>query len=180
MSELNESKIEMTKRLQREGLWDEATEFRCDERRRLRASGMPRDEANDRAWESMGEKFPSPENIAAFYLAAAKSAPLNCGSPEFADVWYGFLTVPGSIDTPDVSIAIKAYKQAVKDAPSEAARQILDGNRLEFFDLAERVFTAEIERRKADPSEINGSVASELGRYVDRLPALREVFSAVA
>ena len=75
-----------------------------------------------------------------------------------------------------MSIAIKAYKQAVRDALSEAARQILDGDRLEFFDLAERVFTAEIERREADPSEINGSVASELGGYVDRLPTLREVF----
>ena len=82
----------------------------------------------------------------------------------------------GSIDTPDVSMAVKTYKQAVKDAPSEAARQILDGDRLAFFDVAERVFTAEIERREADPSEINGSVASELGGYVDRLPALREVF----
>ena len=80
MVELKESKIEITKRLQRDGHWDEASKFRCDERRRLRALGMPRDEANERAWESMGEKFPSPEDTAAFYLAAAKSAPLNCGS----------------------------------------------------------------------------------------------------
>ena len=57
---------------------------------------------------------------------------------------------------------------------------MLEGDRLAFLDDVEDIFAAEIERRKNDPNEINDQVADELGRYVDRLPELREAFLAVA
>ncbi len=52
-----ESKIEITKRLQREGRWDEACEVRDRVRRELRQAGKTKGEANDEAWRRMSEEF---------------------------------------------------------------------------------------------------------------------------
>jgi len=57
---MHESKIELTKRLQAAGLWDEASQYRDAIRCQLRAEGVPRREAAERAWEAAAEKYPPP------------------------------------------------------------------------------------------------------------------------
>ena len=53
-----ESKIEATHRLQRDGRWTAACEFRDRVRRELRQAGKTKGEANDEAWRRMSEEFP--------------------------------------------------------------------------------------------------------------------------
>jgi hypothetical protein len=52
-----ESKIEATERLRRQGHWDEAKAFREQERRRLRAEGVPKREAVKQAWDATIAEF---------------------------------------------------------------------------------------------------------------------------
>lgn len=52
-----ESRIEVTRRLQSEGRWDEASACRDEERMRLRREGLTRRESNERAWAWMIEEF---------------------------------------------------------------------------------------------------------------------------
>ena len=175
MVELKESKIEITKRLQRDGRWDAASQFRCDERRRLRALGRPRDEANEQAWESMGEKYPSDEDRAAAMVQAANSPPVDCGSPEVANAWYAFHAVLLLADIPDREVGSKACGDLLSQPPSEAVREMFNSDLRKLFDWVERAFTQEIERRRNASKEINDSVADELAGYVERLPALKEM-----
>src|SRR5881394_1073934 len=56
-----ESRIVATDRLRKEKRWEEASRFRDEVRRQLRAAGKPRAEANDAAWEAMLDRFPPPE-----------------------------------------------------------------------------------------------------------------------
>ena len=53
-----ESKIEATKRLQRDGRWDEASAYRDQIRTELRDEGMTRKQAGETAWARMIEEFP--------------------------------------------------------------------------------------------------------------------------
>jgi hypothetical protein len=53
-----ESKVEITKRLQTEGRWDEASRYRDEVRQKFRTEDATRAEANERAWEAMAEKYP--------------------------------------------------------------------------------------------------------------------------
>ncbi|HUE71420.1 MAG TPA: hypothetical protein VMP01_11100 [Pirellulaceae bacterium] len=55
---MNESKIAATDRLRKEGRWDEASRFRDDVRKKLREEGLARNEASEKAWQSMLDKFP--------------------------------------------------------------------------------------------------------------------------
>ena len=48
---MQESKIVATKRLQSEGLWNEASLYREEVREHLRGEGMTRKEANQGAWD---------------------------------------------------------------------------------------------------------------------------------
>ena len=57
---MNESKLELTKRLQREGRWSEASLFKDVALKDFRAQGMKRAEASDAAWEAMAAAFPPP------------------------------------------------------------------------------------------------------------------------
>lgn len=58
---MNESKIEATDRLRREGRWEVASKYRDEVRKRLKGEGKTRTEANDAAWEAMLEKYPPTE-----------------------------------------------------------------------------------------------------------------------
>jgi hypothetical protein len=51
-----EDKPHATRRLQREGRWEEASKFRRQVRSELRSMGTPKDEANEEAWRVMIEK----------------------------------------------------------------------------------------------------------------------------
>jgi len=55
---MTESKIELTHRLEREGRWNEASEFRDRVRREQREAGQSRAAANEAAWNRMAEEFP--------------------------------------------------------------------------------------------------------------------------
>ena len=56
---MKESKYDLTVRLRKEGRWAEASLFKDNEIRRLRAEGVViRSECNDKAWELMEEKYP--------------------------------------------------------------------------------------------------------------------------
>jgi hypothetical protein len=55
---MNETKIELTHRLQREGRWGEASVLREKLRRELREAGKTRAVANDEAWSRMADEFP--------------------------------------------------------------------------------------------------------------------------
>ena len=59
-NQVNESKIALTERLRREGRWAEASKFKDEAVKKLRAGGMRRAEAREEAWEKMAEAFPPP------------------------------------------------------------------------------------------------------------------------
>lgn len=55
---MTESKIEITERLRGEGRWSEASRYKDETLRGLRAEGMKKAEAAEEAWRRMAEKFP--------------------------------------------------------------------------------------------------------------------------
>jgi hypothetical protein len=55
---MNESKIDLTDRLRREGRWAEASKFKDTALVDFRASGMKRDEAGVAAWAATAEAYP--------------------------------------------------------------------------------------------------------------------------
>lgn len=55
---MNESKIELTNRLRREGRWAEASKLKDTALADFRAKGMRRDEAAEAAWAAMEEAYP--------------------------------------------------------------------------------------------------------------------------
>ena len=55
---MEESKIELHDRLRREGRWNEAAVWKDAKIKELRATGMKRAEAKEKAWRLMAEKFP--------------------------------------------------------------------------------------------------------------------------
>jgi len=55
---VNESKIELTHRLQHEGRWSEASLFKDQTIKQLRSEGKTRSEAQEAAWEAMETQFP--------------------------------------------------------------------------------------------------------------------------
>jgi hypothetical protein len=55
---MNESKIELTERLRREGRWAEASKFKDTALADFRAKGMKREEAAEAAWAAMAEAYP--------------------------------------------------------------------------------------------------------------------------
>ena len=62
---VNESKIELTERLRREGNWSAASKFKDDALRDFRSKGMKRDEASEAAWDAMEQAFPPIATVAA-------------------------------------------------------------------------------------------------------------------
>ena len=55
---MNESKIDITHRLQKDGRWAEASKFKDDYIAKLRGEGMTRREAQANAWAAMEQKYP--------------------------------------------------------------------------------------------------------------------------
>ncbi len=81
---MNESKIVATKRLQSEGLWNEASLYREEVREHLRGEGMTRKEANKGAWEKMLEAYPpfDADDEAAHWLSACDFPPADVSTVE--------------------------------------------------------------------------------------------------
>ena len=64
-----ESKIVATERLRKEGRWNEASLFKDEAIKRLRAEGRTKSEASEAAWDEMLAKFPPlPEQTVATRL----------------------------------------------------------------------------------------------------------------
>jgi len=55
---MQESKLETSHRLQRAGLWSEATKFREEARQNLRSQGRTKDQARAESWALMVERYP--------------------------------------------------------------------------------------------------------------------------
>ena len=92
---MDESKIVATKRLQSEGLWNEAYLYREEMLEHLRGVGMTRKEANRGAWEEMLEVYRpfDADNEAAHWLCAcdvpsAEAITFEAGEPSLDELWY--------------------------------------------------------------------------------------------
>ena len=59
---VTESKIAATHRLQKGGRWEEASEYRGEQRQKFCSEGFTRKESNDKAWEAMILAYPPPPN----------------------------------------------------------------------------------------------------------------------
>ena len=57
-----ETKIDATHRLQKDGRWEEASEYRAEQRQKFRAEGLTKKESNEKAWEAMIVAYPPPPN----------------------------------------------------------------------------------------------------------------------
>ena len=60
---MNESKIELTERLRREGRWPEASLFKDRLKAKLRSDGMTKTDAGEEAWRRMAAQYPPLANI---------------------------------------------------------------------------------------------------------------------
>lgn len=60
---MDESKIELTERLRREGRWGEASRFKDEALRKLRSDGMTKADAAEEAWRRMAAQYPPLANI---------------------------------------------------------------------------------------------------------------------
>ena len=58
---MNQSKLELTKRLEREGRWEEASQWKDSRIKYHRSKGNKRPEAQALAWEEMEAKYPPVE-----------------------------------------------------------------------------------------------------------------------
>lgn len=58
--ETAESKIEITRRLQASGLWDQVSVYRTERRIRYRDVGLTKKEAKEKSWADMQSKYPPP------------------------------------------------------------------------------------------------------------------------
>ena len=91
---VTESKIELTDRLRRQGLWGEASKYKDEVKDRLRTEGHSRKEAGELAWAEMQKRYPAkdPPEVRDFYTALADGA-YELTTPrgdaaEFTDVWF--------------------------------------------------------------------------------------------
>ena len=83
---MTESKIVLTERLRKQGVWDEASKFRDSVRKRLQSEGQSRREANERAWEAMAKEYPPAPVTPLADLMEAEKKPAKRRSPEEIEV----------------------------------------------------------------------------------------------
>lgn len=144
-----ESKIELTRRLQREGRWHEASRFKDETITRLRAEGMKRNEAQNAAWEAMERLFPRAEDLTAAELDETP--------------WEQFEKVPGSTPESYIQDSTWVYERLAvsgvkpSDAPTPGAWSLLQWARKHqdrFFEqIMPKVIAA---NQKKKPSSENG------------------------
>ena len=156
---MDESKIELTHRLEREGRWSEASLWKDQHIASLRGEGMPRKEAQQAAWEALEKRFPPVES-------EEESSPLEAFPEGLADL-------PDSSTEDFVKDALWVYSRLgmanVKpsDAPSPGAWSLLrwaKRNEDRFFEVImpkvmaakNRIKEAEEEETLDDLSELEG------------------------
>ena len=162
---MNESKIELTNRLQREGRWSEASAFKDEHIAKLRAEGMTRKEAQQAAWEAMEGKFPPLEDIeqtSAEELAVDVSQFASNDSPEFFE------------DAQWVYQHLLVSSLNPEDAPSSGAWGLLrwaKRNQNRFFEhVMQKVATTKEKAPPANPDELPE-------KYMTDLTEIRQMIS---
>ena len=75
---VTESKIDATHRLQKDGRWNEASEYRAEQRQKFRDEGLTKKEANERAWKAMINEFPAPDEDGYIHFLAMSEFPPHC------------------------------------------------------------------------------------------------------
>jgi hypothetical protein len=115
MESTKETKIDATHRLEREGRWEEANDFKEKIRQQFRADGMSRKEAVEKSWESMLAAFPPLEDGQVLVKEPIDEKLLPAGKVA-ADVNRDVLWVYENIDRDSVSQC---------DAPSAGAWSML-------------------------------------------------------
>lgn len=126
---MNESKSQLTNRLRREGRWEEASLFKDEEIRRLRAEGLKRPEAQTAAWAAMEQRYPP--------------SALETPEDHEAKSWNGLSQLPSCESDSFFQDAIWVYEHLASsdvtpgDAPHAGAWALLlwaRGNRDRFFE----------------------------------------------
>ena len=91
---LLESKIAATDRLRREGRWDEASQFRDDQRMKLRNAGIKGSAAKEEAWRIMLNWYPPIQRDCTqhfLHLAAYPPIDRESAHPDFPAAWLTYL-----------------------------------------------------------------------------------------
>lgn len=153
-----ESRIVATERLRAEGRWDEASAYRDEVRRSLKAEKKSRAEANDDAWEAMLSKYPPlpapdpPPRIAAVEQDVQYAADIDALLERIGE------TAPDMVrDTIWVYESLENARTMPTDAPSLGAWSLLKWareNRNRFFEqLLPKAMSAR-QTMTAEPEEV--------------------------
>lgn len=151
-----ESKIELTERLRREGRWADASEWKDEMVRALRAEGMKRQEASTEAWQRLAIEYP-PLPITVEVLGEAEveqsealevvSLPAAWGllpdsAPFEAEVEWVHQNRVLVVEERRGGSPVLHWERARKPAPSYGAASLMDfaaTNRKGFMDILQRI-----------------------------------------
>lgn len=178
-------------RLQSEGRRETALAFKEKTRQRLRSEGVGREEAKNRAWELMVERFP-PVDIDAYCQAMLLSDDFcpALADEHQADCYYVLCRMaawplfchsyilPDFIDVTEARVASSA--SGLPDnafCPTAETQRMFDGARADlagFFDHAEGVLLHWRDGLPADDPRTD-TTRAELTLFLDALPHLRDI-----
>lgn len=134
-----EAKIDITRRLESAGLWEEGNAWRKGEKERLKKSGMVATEANEISWQMLGEKYPAGvKAVDPVLVTAVTSPPSDPDSevfpwgnlPETADSAEEAKWVHGNYRrvvyrSPVTGRVILRWSRALSAPPSEGAADLM-------------------------------------------------------
>ena len=183
-----DEKREVTSRLQRYGVWKEASAFKEEERKRLRAEGKSREDANNSAWEKMQKQY-DPCHKSAWMAALAKYSPIilpdnYTSDPPFNSVWFVYFTQAARgcflrCSPPDLERAETVMMCAYADAPDEVSRGLLYmtvADPRSFFKSAGRIFGDLKQHYEDSPSDDSDSDVTMLEWALGMLPLMWAIY----
>lgn len=177
-----ESKIALTHRLQQEGRWQEATVYKDQVLKELRAEGVFGQEAKDKAWEEMGRRYPALEgwklegmvvSDESFGLLPEEWFPLPEGAAWRDDVEWVYQNGFFVIQEKAGGVVSYRWDRASGPPPSKGApllMKLLAENRKSFMDLLGKAKggsgggeeTEEVRRERRRVEEVE-AIISKLG-----------------
>lgn len=187
---MTESKIEATRRLQRENRWAEATAARDQQKGVFRGEGMTRREANEAAWQWMVETFPpltaeelswrqTAELLAMAHFPITSSSMDADGEVPFQDVWWVFCFLLGRHDqlSKQCWSGVERVERLMLSSCETPAVAILAVLALQdparFLNVADEKFGLAIQRLNQDGAT-DTSVCDELAAFQGEIPAMQE------
>lgn len=181
---MNESKIELTERLRREGNWSAASKFKDDALKDFRAKGMKRDEASEAAWEAMERAFPPIASVAVAATTDIRAeVPIDTHVQGLSEIPAGWPPLPANASLHAEISWVTANRLRVRDgtgvdlsralnpAPSHSALSWLETSIMfpaKFADISVRATASEndesehVRREKMAIEEIRGILAEML------------------